>query len=164
MELPLNRHDPVRRAQPEEAAIESACSGALRILAAEDNSMNQIVLRTLLQQLGIEPVIVPDGRAAVEACAAQAFDLVLMDIQMPVLDGVAATREIRRHEAAVGRAPVPIIALTANVMSHQIYEYRAAGMDACVSKPIQFAELLETIDALTAPELSRESHDLRGAG
>ena len=164
VELPLTRHDPVRRAQSEDAAIESTCSGALRILAAEDNSMNQIVLRTLLQQLGIEPVIVPDGRAAVDACAAQAFDLVLMDIQMPVLDGVAATREIRRHEAAVGRAPVPIIALTANVMSHQIYEYRAAGMDACVSKPIQFAELLETIDALTAPELSRESHDLRGAG
>ena len=164
VELPLTRHAPVRRASPDETAIETVCSGSLRILAAEDNSMNQIVLRTLLQQLGIEPVIVPDGRAAVDACAAQAFDLVLMDIQMPVLDGVAATREIRRHEAAVGRAPVPIIALTANVMSHQLYEYRAAGMDACVSKPIQFAELLETIDALTAPELSRESHDLRGAG
>jgi signal transduction histidine kinase/AmiR/NasT family two-component response regulator len=163
VELPLARHDPVPRPAPE-AAVESVHSGTLRILAAEDNSMNQLVLRTLLQQLGIEPVIVPDGRAAVEACASQTFDLVLMDIQMPVLDGVAATREIRRHEAAVGRAPVPIVALTANVMSHQLYEYRTAGMDACVSKPIQFAELLETIDALTAPELSRESHDLRSAG
>jgi CheY-like chemotaxis protein len=67
---------------------------------------------------------------------------------MPVLDGVAATREIRRREAALGRRRVPIIALTANVMSHQVDQYRSAGMDAHVAKPIQASALFEALETV----------------
>uniref|UniRef100_UPI0025FEFC9A ATP-binding protein n=1 Tax=uncultured Phenylobacterium sp. TaxID=349273 RepID=UPI0025FEFC9A len=77
--------------------------GALRVLAAEDNVTNQLVLRTILHSLGVVPVVVADGRQAVDALAEANFDLVLMDIQMPVLDGVAATREIRAKEGSEGR-------------------------------------------------------------
>jgi signal transduction histidine kinase len=119
----------------------------LRILAAEDNEVNRLVLSTLLQQAGVDPVMVPDGRAAVEAWASGAWDLILMDIQMPEMDGPSATRAIREQETAAGRPRTPIIALTANAMPYQLAEYRAAGMDGVVTKPIQVAELFQAIDA-----------------
>jgi signal transduction histidine kinase/AmiR/NasT family two-component response regulator len=119
----------------------------LRILAAEDNQVNQLVLKTLLHQVGLQPVLVDDGRAAVEAWETQDWDLILMDMQMPVMDGLAATRAIRESEAATGRPRTPIIALTANVMAHQVASYRAAGMDAFVAKPIEVSQLF---DAMTA--------------
>jgi CheY-like chemotaxis protein len=71
-----------------------------------------------------------------------------MDVQMPVMDGPTATRTIRRLEAADGRPRTPIVGLTANAMAHQIVEYRAAGMDAVVTKPIQVRELFETLQAV----------------
>jgi signal transduction histidine kinase/ActR/RegA family two-component response regulator len=117
----------------------------LRALAAEDNAVNQLVLRTLLDQIGIETVIVGDGAEAVAAWEAGDFDLVLMDIQMPRMDGPTATRAIRKREAALGRRRTPIIALTANVMRHQVDDYAAAGMDAFVAKPIAITELFAAI-------------------
>jgi signal transduction histidine kinase len=117
----------------------------LRVLAAEDNRVNQIVLTTLLEQLGITPTIVDDGQAAVDAWSSGDWDVILMDIQMPVLDGVAATRAIREAEAARGRRRTPIIALTANAMSHHVGQYLAAGMDTHVSKPIQVSALYEAL-------------------
>jgi signal transduction histidine kinase/ActR/RegA family two-component response regulator len=117
----------------------------LRALAAEDNAVNQLVLRTLLDQIGIEAVIVADGAEAVAAWEAGDFDLVLMDIQMPRMDGPTATRAIREREAALGRRRTPIIALTANVMRHQVDDYAAAGMDAFVAKPIAITELFAAI-------------------
>ena len=120
---------------------------SLRVLAAEDNPVNQLVLKTLLQKAGIHPLIVGDGRAALEAWADEAFDLILMDMQMPILDGLGATRAIRARELATGRARTPIIALTANVMSHQIATYLEAGMDKFVGKPIEIGELFAAIDA-----------------
>jgi signal transduction histidine kinase/ActR/RegA family two-component response regulator len=128
----------------------------LRILAAEDNAVNQLVLKTLLHQVGLHPVLVDDGRAALDAWEAEDWDLILMDMQMPVMDGLAATRAIRECEAASGRRRTPIIALTANVMSHQTAGYKAAGMDAFVGKPIELGRLFSAIaDALgdeTEPE------------
>ncbi|QUD88445.1 ATP-binding protein [Phenylobacterium montanum] len=138
-------------AQPLLEADEAALPGqgaSLRILAAEDNPVNQLVLKTLLGQAGIEPVLVDDGAAAVAAWSGGSWDLILMDAQMPVMDGLAAAREIRRREAESGRAPTPIIALTANAMSHQVEAYLAAGMDSVVAKPIQIAELFEVIAAI----------------
>ncbi len=120
-------------------------SRPLRALAAEDNAVNQLVLRTLLDQIGIEAVIVADGAEAVAAWEAGDFDLVLMDIQMPRMDGPTATRAIREREAALGRRRTPIIALTANVMRHQVDDYAAAGMDAFVAKPIAITELFAAI-------------------
>jgi signal transduction histidine kinase/CheY-like chemotaxis protein len=118
----------------------------LKVLAADDNTTNQLVLKALLRPLGVEPAVVGDGRQALDAWLAEDWDLVLMDIHMPGMDGVAAVAEMRRIEAAQGRARTPVIALTANVMSHQVSEYLAGGMDAVVAKPLEIAKLMETMD------------------
>ena len=125
-------------------------NGGLKVLAAEDNPMNQLVLKTILAQVGIWPVIVDDGAAAVAAWTDGDWDLVLMDVQMPVMDGPAATRAIRALEAKSGRPPTPIIALTANAMPHQVADYIAAGMTGFVAKPINIGELLAAMDAAIA--------------
>jgi PAS domain S-box-containing protein len=119
----------------------------LRVLAAEDNAMNQLVLKTLLAQVGVDPVIVPDGRQAVAAWAREPWDVILMDVQMPVMDGPTAAAEIRSREAAEGLARTPIVALTANAMDHQVAEYRGVGMDDFVAKPIEAGRLYEAIQA-----------------
>jgi len=119
----------------------------LRVLAAEDNSVNQLVLRALLQQVGVEPTIVADGAAALEAWRGADWDAILMDVHMPVMDGPAATRLIRQEEAASDRRRTPIIALTANAMAHQVAQYLAAGMDAQVTKPIEAARLFAALQA-----------------
>ena len=109
----------------------------LRVLAAEDNAVNRLVLKTLLEQVGVEPTLVENGAEAVAAWADGDWDVILMDVQMPIMDGVQATRAIRAREREAQRPRTPIIALTANAMSHQLLEYDAAEMDDCVSKPIQ---------------------------
>lgn len=117
----------------------------LKVLAAEDNAVNLMVLRALLQPLDIELTAASDGAEAVAAFEHGAFDLILMDIQMPGMNGVDATRAIRRVEAARGGNRTPIIALSANVMEHQLAEYRAVGMDGHVAKPLDAAALYEAI-------------------
>ena len=136
-------------------------AGAWRILAAEDNEINQLVLKTLLGQLGMAATIVGDGAAALEAWEAGHWDVVLMDVQMPRMDGPTAARTIRRREAELGRAPTPILALTANAMAHQVAEYRAAGMDEVVAKPIDVAQLAAALERAIA---SREAAPLQAAG
>jgi CheY-like chemotaxis protein len=149
VDLPLVRGAaiaPSAAAQPE-PALAMAPSGErpVQVLAAEDNEVNQLVLKTLLEQIGVEATVVADGAEAVAAWEAGAYDLILMDVQMPRMDGPEATRVIRTREAATGRPRVPIVALTANVMSHQVEAYSAAGMDAFVAKPIAIAELYAAI-------------------
>ena len=102
----------------------------------------------MLQAFGASVEVVENGARAVEAWAAGGYDVVLMDIQMPELDGVAAARRIRELEATAGRPPPPIIALTANVMSHQVAAYTAAGMDGCIAKPIQLGEIAAVLNRL----------------
>jgi signal transduction histidine kinase/AmiR/NasT family two-component response regulator len=136
-----------RAAEPQ--APEGA--GALRILVAEDNPTNQQVVIALLGPIGVEPNVVEDGEQAVEAWASGGFDLILMDIQMPGMDGLTATRTIRAREAELGLPRTPIIALTANAMPHQVQEYVAAGMDGFVPKPIDMRTLYEAIEAAQAP-------------
>jgi len=124
----------------------------IRILAAEDNRVNQLVLKTLLNQVGLDPVMVANGELAVEAWQREPWDLILMDIQMPEMDGPTATRVIRQQELATGRTRTPIVALTANAMSHQIAGYFDAGMDGHIGKPIEARKLFEVIGAiLSAP-------------
>jgi signal transduction histidine kinase/ActR/RegA family two-component response regulator len=130
----------------------------LRLLAAEDNATNQQVLAAVMESLGIDIDIVADGKLAVEAWNAYDYDLILMDIQMPVMDGIAAARTIRAAERTSGRARTPIVALTANALTHQIEEYMAAGMDGHVAKPIEIAKLYEAIStALNAAAVGGES-------
>ncbi len=131
---------------PAPAPAEQAETAPIRILAAEDNAVNQLVLKTLLSQAGLEPTLVENGAEAIEAWQSGRWDVILMDIQMPVMDGVTATRQIRAFEAANGRAKTPIIAVTANAMSHQVTEYAAAGMDAVVPKPLDAAALFNAIE------------------
>jgi CheY-like chemotaxis protein len=118
----------------------------LRVLAAEDNEMNQLVLRTLLEPFGIVPHIVDNGEEAVAAWQSGEWRVVLMDMQMPVMDGVTATRLIREREAERALPRTPIIALTANAMSHHAEEYLAIGMDEVVAKPLNIAELIHAIE------------------
>jgi signal transduction histidine kinase/cytochrome b561 len=146
---------PLPRVGEASCVVETAAEGAfdaapVRILAAEDNPVNQLVLRTLLGQIGIEPAIVGDGEAAVAAWESGDWDVILMDVQMPKMDGPTATRLIRRREAELGRRHTPIIALTANAMTHQTGSYRAAGMDAFVAKPIVVEKLFAAIAAVMA--------------
>ncbi|MDP1631313.1 MAG: ATP-binding protein [Caulobacter sp.] len=129
-----------------DAPSEPAAMPALRVLAAEDNRINQIVLQTLLAQVGVSPVMVGDGAQAVEAFAQQSWDLILMDVHMPVLDGIGAVRAIREHEAAQGRPRTPVIALTANAMAHQVADLLAAGMDHHVAKPIDAGVLFAIME------------------
>lgn len=110
---------------------------SLRVLAAEDNLVNQLVLRTLMEQFGITLTVVENGRLAVDAWESQIWDIILMDMQMPVMGGVEASRLIRERERETGRAKTPIIAVTANAMTHHMSEYETAGIDGIVSKPIK---------------------------
>ena len=127
----------------------------LHILAAEDIPTNQLVLRTIMQTFGVELEVVDNGQRAVEAWEHGHYDLILMDIQMPKMDGVAATRAIRAAEAQSGRPRTPIIAVSANAMTHQLQEYLAAGMDGHVAKPIELAKLSAAIEsALSATQAS----------
>ena len=126
---------------------------ALRLLAAEDNRTNQLVLATVMNVFGFELTLVADGAQAVEAWRTQDYDAILMDVQMPVMDGVQATRAIRAEEAASGRPRTPIVALSANAFHHQVSEYLSAGMDTHVSKPIELSALQGALDyVLTPPE------------
>ena len=132
----------------EPEAMEDAAE--LRVLAAEDNATNQLVLKTLLAPAGIEPVLVGDGRQALEAWETQAWDIILMDIQMPEMNGVEATMAIRRREAESGRGRTPIVAVTANAMAHQLADYLAAGMDGVVAKPVEITNLFSVMEAALA--------------
>ncbi|MBY6058071.1 response regulator [Leisingera daeponensis] len=119
--------------------------GELRVLAAEDNRTNQLVLKKMLAPTGIQLTICGNGQEAVDTFAVQDFDLVLMDMSMPVMDGLEATRRLRELERATGRKPCPVLALTANVLSADETACRAAGMDGFLSKPVRKMELLDHI-------------------
>ncbi len=159
VELPLVRVGDEGASQSAAAEPKQAStSAALRVLAAEDNGVNQLVIRTLLEQADVEVCVVSDGVQALAAWEHGTWDLILMDVQMPVMDGPTATREIRDRERASGRRPTPVIALTANAMAHQIADYRAAGMDAIVAKPIDVEQLLSAMQEV----LDRHATDPAG--
>jgi len=138
--------DQVAPAKPESVATDHGARAPVRILAAEDNPTNQKILRALLAPLGVELTMVENGGEAVEAWRRGAFDLILMDIQMPQMNGIEATREIRLCERSGEIARTPIIAVTANVMRDQVEAYLAAGIDSVVAKPIDLSALISAID------------------
>jgi signal transduction histidine kinase/CheY-like chemotaxis protein len=155
--LPMTQVTPGARAPAGEPCGASE-PPRLRVLAAEDNEVNQLVLRTLLSQAGLEATVVANGAEAVEAWAHGAWDVILMDVQMPVMDGVDATREIRARELGQGRRRTPIIAVTANAMPHQVSEYLAAGMDAVAVKPLDvpslFAAMAQVLGEAALPAVA----------
>jgi len=148
-------------ASPPQAAPSAAAlprSGdRLRVLAAEDNPTNRLVLKTLLEQLGVAVHIVGDGEEAVAAWRDAPWDLVLMDIRMPGLDGVAATRAIRAEEAATSRPRTPILAVTADAAAPQAADYLGVGMDGLIPKPIQLPHLVAVIAGVFEPSFAADA-------
>ena len=129
---------------PARRAPKAATPERLRVLLAEDHPTNQRVVE--LMHDGVADVVVTeDGEAALRAYQAQDFDLVLMDTQMPVMDGLTAIQEIRQRERAAGRGRIPIISLTANAMPHQVEACLAAGADLHLAKPITVSALFDAI-------------------
>jgi len=116
---------------------------ALKVLLAEDNPTNQKVVQLILAGVDADLTIVENGAEAVQACEASSFDVVLMDLQMPVMDGLAAIRAIRLHEAE-SDAPhkMPIVVLSASAMLHHREEALAAGADFHIAKPVTASDLL----------------------
>jgi len=123
---------------------------------AEDNPTNQKLVSALLDQKGHQVSIVSNGRLAVERAAAEPFDVILMDVQMPEMSGLEATAAIRERERAEG-GHVPIVALTARAMAGDREQCLAAGMDAYVSKPVRADELFSAIDAIVGSPSEAES-------
>jgi signal transduction histidine kinase/CheY-like chemotaxis protein len=123
--------------------------GARRVLLVEDNPVNQLVAQGLLERLGVHTIIAGDGEQALrlfaEPPAGTRFDLVLMDCQMPTLDGLACTRRLRELEAAEGRARTPIVAMTAQTEAEAGAACRAAGMDDFLPKPVEMAQLMRVM-------------------
>ncbi|WP_374573802.1 ATP-binding protein [Phenylobacterium sp.] len=156
VELPLPRGEGAAEEFVAEEVDETEPE-ALHVLAAEDNPTNQQVLKAVMESLGIDVDIVADGKAAVEAWRKGAYDLILMDIQMPVMDGMDAARAIRAEEHDTERRRTPIVALTANALSHQVDEYLAVGMDGHVAKPIEIAKLYEAMGQALAANANETS-------
>jgi CheY-like chemotaxis protein len=129
----------------------------LRVLVVDDHLVNQAVASATLRKWGHAVASAADGQEAVDRTARESFDVVLMDLQMPVMDGLEATRRIRAREQADGRPRVPIIAMTARAMAEDRDRCAAAGMDGYLSKPMnaqQFFDVLESIGRTAPPALS----------
>jgi len=124
-------------------------SAGCRVLVAEDNPVNQLLMVRLLEKRGFQVVVAGNGRAALAAISQQNFDIVLMDVQMPELDGLEATRILRQTEGSSGKG-LPVVAMTAHAMQGDRDRCLAAGMSAYVSKPVRPDELFQVIDQVLA--------------
>ena len=133
------------------------------MLLADDHPTNRAVVEVILSLIDVDLVAVEDGALALAAFKVDDFDVVLMDLQMPVMDGLTAIREIRKFEAETGRARTPVLAVTANAMSEHIAASRAAGADHHISKPIVPDTLLTAIAEKIA-ELRDAQDQVRAQG
>jgi PAS domain S-box-containing protein len=149
LSLPLARSaEPAMHAPLADAACETLCDqpSPLRVLLAEDHPTNRRVVQLILESAGVALTCVEDGAQAVEAWGRGDFDLVLMDMQMPVMDGLTAIRRIRAEEASRGRPRTQVFALTANAMPEHADASRAAGADGHLTKPISADQLFRTVE------------------
>jgi len=120
--------------------------GSLHILLIEDNAVNQVVTRRLLEREGHTVVVADNGLRGLEALSREPFDAILMDVQMPGMDGIETTRAIRSREPAAGGHRTPIVAFTAHAMKEDRERCLAAGMDAYLAKPVETSEMLEALE------------------
>lgn len=153
-EVPLIEAEEIVQAEADETALPTP---GMRILLADDASANRELVRIIVGGWGVELDTVCDGAEAVQAAASGDYDLILMDVHMPVMDGMDASRAIRALDGPAGT--VPILALTANVQPDQIEACAAAGMDGHVGKPIQIGELLGAITGTFRPRSRLDATD-----
>ncbi|BBR52784.1 MULTISPECIES: response regulator [Pseudomonas] len=142
--------------QPRRATNDARASGntrAPRILCVDDNPANLLLVQTLLEGLGAEVLALDNGYAAVKAVQDEPFDLVLMDVQMPGMDGRACTEQIRRWEASQSGSPLPIVALTAHAMANEKRALLHSGMDDYLTKPISERQLSQVVMKWTGMSL-----------
>ena len=135
-------------ASTEPTEADAVSENNLHVLLVEDNIVNQLVARTVLERRGHSVDIAGDGAVALEMVAQNRYDIVLMDVQMPTMDGMEATRRIRQSEKGSHR--IPIIAMTAHAMMGDREECLSVGMDDYVSKPIDPTLLIETLERVAA--------------
>jgi two-component system, sensor histidine kinase len=121
----------------------------LKVLVAEDNVVNQVVTRAMLDQLGVEVVMASDGEEALSCACTESFDLILMDMHMPGMNGLEATRALRVSERTQGRVPVPIVAMTGGDERQDGPACREAGMDGFLAKPFSLQALQECLRRFT---------------
>jgi PAS domain S-box-containing protein len=151
----------VARFAPQQARVRTAAAlPPLRVLAADDVPQNLELLQLLLARRGHTLTAVSDGAAVVEMAARQEFDLVLMDFQMPVLDGLSATRRIREQEQASGRPRIPVIAMTASVLAEHRRASLEVGMDGFASKPVDWVTLSHEIARVLGLGAGNTAHDI----
>ena len=127
---------------------EESSDQRIRVLVADDHPTNRKVVELILSQAPVDLVQAEDGAQALEAVRAQAFDIILMDMQMPVMDGLTAVREIRLHELAMGWGRAPIVMLTANALPEHVAAAQAAGADRHLAKPFDAGDLLSVVAEL----------------
>jgi len=159
-ELPLPAADVAAPTPPSPEVSNDPHAGdrALRILLADDHPANRKVVEIMLSESPVELVMVEDGQQAVDAWREGRFDLVLMDMQMPVMDGLTATSSIRALETELGRSRTPLIMLTANALAEHVEAGRQAGADGHLAKPITMATLFQAIDA-TLNQVAADTRD-----
>jgi PAS domain S-box-containing protein len=145
VDLPLPRAARPQVCGPDRAEPAAADARATRVLLAEDHPTNRRVIELILGQTPVSLEMVENGEQAVAAWARGDYDLVLMDMQMPVMDGLTAIREIRAREAALGRPPVRIVTLTANALPEHRRASEEAGADDFLTKPVNAARLIEAV-------------------
>ena len=148
--VPMERVGDVQPVAPDAKPARELVSNNVRILLAEDHPANQRVVQLLLEPLGVDLTIVEDGQAALDRLANESFDVVLMDMQMPVMDGLTATTALRVREAAAGAARTPVIMLTANALDDHVKASVDAGADRHLSKPIRADALIGAISEVIA--------------
>lgn len=117
----------------------------LRVLVVEDDPVQALLLTLMLERLSVVPTLVTDGAQAIEAVQTGSYALVLMDYRMPLVDGVEATRSIRRWEREAGRSPTPVVAVTASGMPSECSRYAEAGMNDVVLKPFSAQGLADLV-------------------
>jgi signal transduction histidine kinase/CheY-like chemotaxis protein len=146
--IPLQLAEAPAAATTTGSALAAGDDRRLRVLLADDHPVNRKVVEMILAQADIELDSVEDGSLALNAVRDGDYDLILMDMQMPVMDGLTATREIRLHEAAMGLPRTPVVMLTANALPEHIASAEAAGADRHLAKPFDAGELLELVISL----------------